>query len=114
PATALRDRALAVIAQQRGDAELTPARVAREVQSSLRRVQVTFADAGTTVAGEIRRQRGRLAYSLLTDSRYDVLSIEQIAERSGFGTTMSLRRALHDLYRASPRTLRAQRGNSEE
>lgn len=110
PATALRERALAVIAQQRGDPDLTPAQVAREVQSSLRRVQVTFADAGTTVAGEIRRQRARLAYSLLTDSRYDVLSVEQIAERSGFGTTMSLRRALHDLYRANPRALRAQRG----
>ncbi|WP_307362465.1 AraC family transcriptional regulator [Microbacterium murale] len=110
PRAVLRDRALAVIAQQGADLSLTPSRVAHDVSSSLRHLQSIFAEAGTTVAGEIRRQRARLARSLLTDSRYDVLTVEQVAQRSGFGNAMSLRRALHDVYRASPRTLRSGRG----
>ncbi|NYD54575.1 AraC family transcriptional regulator [Microbacterium pseudoresistens] len=111
PATALRDRALAVIAQQCADSELTPARVAHDSRTSLRRLQNVFAESDLTVAGEIRRHRARLARSLLIDSRFDVLSVEQIAQRSGFGTTMSLRRALHEVYDASPRSLRRARGH---
>ena len=109
PRAVLRDRAIAVIAQQCGDPNLTPTQVAREVQSSLRQLQLVFAEAENSVAGEIRRQRARLARSLLVDSRYDVLSIEQIAQRSGFQSPMSLRRALDEAYQATPRALRAQR-----
>ncbi|PVE97120.1 helix-turn-helix domain-containing protein [Microbacterium sp. TPD7012] len=109
PRAVLRDRAIAVIAQQCGDPSLTPTQVAREVQSSLRQLQLVFAEAENSVAGEIRRQRARLARSLLVDSRYDVLSIEQIAQRSGFQSPMSLRRALDEAYRATPRALRARR-----
>jgi len=109
PRAVLRDRAIAVIAQQCGDPGLTPTQVAREVQSSLRQLQLVFAEAENSVAGEIRRQRARLARSLLVDSRYDVLSIEQIAQRAGFQSPMSLRRALDEAYRTTPRGLRAQR-----
>lgn len=111
PHDVLRDRAVAVIAQQCGDPSLNPARVAYEVQSSLRQLQLVFSKAGNTVAGEIRRQRARLAHSLLTDSRYDVLSIEQISQRSGFHSPMSLRRALDEAYQTTPRALRAGRPN---
>lgn len=109
PRTVMRDRAMAVIAQQCADAELNPARVAREVQTSLRQLQVVFAEAGLSVACEIRRHRTRLAHALLGDSRYDVLTIDQIAERSGFGTTMSMRRALQDALGSGPRELREKR-----
>lgn len=109
PHEVLRDRAIAVIAQQCGDPMLNPARVAREVQSSLRQLQLVFSEGGMTVAGEIRRQRARLAHSLLVDSRYDVLSIEQISLRSGFHSPMSLRRALDEAYQTTPRALRAGR-----
>jgi AraC-like DNA-binding protein len=110
PTAALRDRAIAVIAQSRADPDLNAEAVARAVQSSLRRVQVAFAEVGTSISAEIRRQRARLAKSLLTNSRYDVLSIEQVAAQSGFGTTMSLRRALTDQYGLGPSELRATRG----
>jgi AraC-like DNA-binding protein len=110
PTAALRDHAMAVIAQSRADPDLNAERVAQAVQSSLRRVQAAFAEVGTSISAEIRRQRARLARSLLTDSRYDVLSIEQVAEQSGFGTTMSLRRALTDQYGLGPSELRATRG----
>lgn len=109
PSTALRDRALAVIAQQCEDAELTPARVARDVQSSLRQLQAVFAEAGVTIAGEIRRHRARLARATLSDNRFDVLTVEQVAERSGFGNATSLRRALHDVYGVSPKDIRRRR-----
>lgn len=110
PTAALRDRAIAVIAQSRADPELNAERVALAVQASLRRVQAAFAEVGTSISAEIRRQRARLAKSMLTNSRYDVLSIEQVAVQSGFGTTMSLRRALADQYGLGPSDLRATRG----
>ena len=103
------ERAIAVIAQQCGDPRLNPSRVAHEVQSSLRQLQLVFSEPGNSVAGEIRRQRARLAHSLLVDSRYDVLSIDQIAQRAGFNSPMSLRRALDEAYETTPRALRAAR-----
>lgn len=105
----LRDEAMAVIAQRCGDRELNPEAVARAVQSSLRRVQAAFAEVGNSIAAEIRRQRARLAKTLFTDSRYDMLSVQQIAEQTGFGTTAALRRALDELYGCGPRDLREQR-----
>ena len=105
----LRDQAMAVIAQRCADRELNPEAVAKAVQSSLRRVQAAFAEVGNSIAAEIRRQRGRLARTLLTDARYDVLSVQQIAEQTGFGTTAALRRALDELYGCGPRDLRERR-----
>jgi transcriptional regulator GlxA family with amidase domain len=109
PHAVLRERAIAVIAQQCGDPGLNPSRVAHEVQSSLRQLQLVFSESGNSVAGEIRRQRARLAHSLLVDSRFDVLSIDQIAQRAGFNSPMSLRRALDEAYETTPRALRAAR-----
>lgn len=109
PHAVLRERAIAVIAQQCGDPALNPAQVAHEVQSSLRQLQLVFSESGNSVAAEIRRQRARLAHSLLVDSRYDVLSIDQIAQRAGFHSPMSMRRALDEAYQATPRALRATR-----
>lgn len=105
----LRDQAMAVIAQRCADRELNPEAVAKAVQSSLRRVQAAFAEVGNSIAAEIRRQRGRLACTLLTDARYDVLSVQQIAEQTGFGTTAALRRALDELYGCGPTDLRERR-----
>lgn len=106
PHDVLRDRALAVIAQQCADADLTPELVAHQVQSSLRQLQLVFAEAGNSVAVEIRRQRARLARSVLSESRFDVLSVEQVAHRSGFRSAMSLRRALDEFYGTTPREVR--------
>lgn len=105
----LRDEAMAVIAQRCADRELNPEAVAKAVQSSLRRVQAAFAEVGNSIAAEIRRQRGRLAKNLLKDARYDVLSVQQIAEQTGFGTTAALRRALDELYGCGPKDLRERR-----
>ncbi|MFF1831728.1 helix-turn-helix domain-containing protein [Paenarthrobacter sp. NPDC058040] len=109
----LRDQAMAVIAQRCADRDFNPDAVARAVQSSLRRVQAAFAEVGNSIAAEIRRQRGRLARTLLTDARYDVLSVQQIAEQTGFGTTAALRRTLDELYGCGPSDLRERRGRDQ-
>ncbi len=84
PHAVLRERAIAVISQQCGDPSLKP--VARRARGAVvvRQLQLVFSESGNSVAAEIRRQRARLAHSLLVDSRYDVLSIDQIAQRAGF------------------------------
>ncbi|MFC7945290.1 helix-turn-helix domain-containing protein [Microbacterium oxydans] len=109
PHEVLRERAIAVIAQQCGDPSLNPLLVAIEVRSSLRQLQLVFSESGSAIAREIRRHRAKLAHSLLTDSRYDALSIRQISQRSGFRSPMSFRRALQEAYQTTPRELRTRR-----
>ncbi len=110
PQASLRDRAMAIIVQQAASPDLTPELVAREARASLRQLQTVFAEIGTTVSAEIRKRRAYLAHGLLQNDRYDVLSVFQIAERSGFGTTMSMRRALAEFYGKCPRDIRDGRG----
>lgn len=107
---ALRNSAISVIAHQCGDPTLTPSRVARQVQFSLRQLQLVFTESGNTIAGEIRHQRARRAHSFLIDPRYAHLSIDQVAQHAGFPSTTSLRRAISQAYATTPRTLRTQAG----
>lgn len=109
PQAMLRDRALAVIAEKYADLILEPIGVARELGVSLRHLQSIFAEAGTAVASEIRRERARVARSILQDSRFDDLSVTEVARQSGFGSTASFRRSLKSLYRLSPHEFRAGR-----
>jgi AraC-like DNA-binding protein len=102
----LRDRAIALILQQCPDPKITPVHVADELQVSLRQLQAAFSSAGMTVSGEIRRQRSHRAHSLLVDERYLALSIDQIAKRAGFSSTMTLRRALLEDYGTTPGRVR--------
>lgn len=109
PQAVLRGRACAIIAAEHADSGLDPARVAGGVGVSLRHLQTLFADTGSSVAGEIRRERARVARAMLQDSRFDDLSVEQVAGRAGFGSSVSLRRSLDVLYQLSPKELRQRR-----
>lgn len=106
PHAALRDRTMAEISKQSSNSQLDPARLAREAGVSLRHLQSVFSAAGTSVADEIRRERARVARSTLQDARFDGLSIDEVAKRSGFGSSVSMRRALDAIYSLSPRELR--------
>lgn len=99
PRAALRERTIALMVQQCGGPTLTPTQVARGVDSSLRQLQLVFAEADNRIAAEIRRQRAHLTRSLLPDGRYDTLSIDQIAQHAGFQSLMTLRRAIDEAYR---------------
>lgn len=109
PHAALRDRVMIEINKFSTDSQLEPARLAREAGVSLRHLQAVFSEAGTTIAGEIRRDRARIARSTLQDARFDELSIEAVAQQSGFGSSVSMRRALEDIYKLSPSELRNRR-----
>lgn len=109
PRNSLRSRALSAIAERSGEVQLTPNELADDLSISLRRLQGVFAEAGSSVAGEIRRERARVARSLLQDARFDELSTAEVAERAGFGSSTSMRRALEDLYGLGPRDLRTGR-----
>ncbi|MGO3527366.1 helix-turn-helix domain-containing protein [Glutamicibacter arilaitensis] len=102
-------RAKAVIAQQSSDPSLDPSLVADEVKTSLRQLQSFFSIAGTSIAAEIRLRRALVAHSLLVDAIYDVLTTDQIAERSGFRTVASMRRAMGEIYGMTPRQIRHSR-----
>lgn len=106
PHAALRDRAMAMIAKQSADSQFAPSRLARDAGVSLRHLQSVFAEAGTSIAGEIRRERARVARSTLQDARFDDLSVDEVASRCGFGSSVSMRRALEEIYRLNPRELR--------
>lgn len=111
PHDALRDRALSFISQHCTDPMLAPALVAQRVQASLRQLQAVFAESGTSIASEVRRARARAAHVMLADCRFDAMSVEQVAEKSGFATSMSLRRAMEEVYQQSPRAVRESRAS---
>lgn len=106
PRAVLRERAITVIAKRHNDTGLTPAGIATDIGVSLRHLQNVFAEANSSVAAELRRERARVARSLLQDARFDDHSVGEIAAIAGFGSTASMRRALEDLYRFGPRELR--------
>lgn len=99
-------RAMALISQQCADPHLTPTAVATAVQTNLRLLQSAFAAEGMTIAAEIRRHRAQLARDMIIDPHQSTVGVAQIAERAGFRTPMSLRRALFQEYGATPRELR--------
>lgn len=109
PQAVLRDRMMVEIARRSTDPQFDPAGLAREAGVSLRHLQSIFSQSGTSLAGEIRRERARVARSSLQDPRLDALPLREIAARSGFGSSASMRRALNELYRLNPRDLRARR-----
>ncbi|GAA2920056.1 AraC-like DNA-binding protein [Microbacterium keratanolyticum] len=102
------DRALSAIRARATDPNLSPEQVARDVGCSLRQLQSILSRNDTSVAGEIRRERTRYARQLLRDSNADNLGIDEIARRSGFGSSSTLRRALGTLYERTPREIRQQ------
>lgn len=112
PQAVLRDRAFGTIAARSGDVKLDPAAVALELGVSLRHLQSLFADASSSVSAEIRRERARVARSILQDPRKDTLSVADVAEQSGFGSNVSMRRALDALYGLSATELRMRRGTT--
>lgn len=109
PRAIVRERALAEIAARRAELGLTPETVARGAGVSLRHLQAIFAEAGSSVAGEIRRERARVARSMLQDARFDGLAVGELAVQAGFGSSSSMRRALEDVYGLGPRELRSGR-----
>lgn len=109
PRAVVRERALAEIAGNADDVRFTPQALAGRIGVSLRHLQAVFAEAESSVAAEIRRERARVARSVLQDARFDALDVREVAAQSGFGSPASMRRALDELYGVGPKELRIAR-----
>jgi AraC-like DNA-binding protein len=108
----LHARAIAHIAAFRDDPGLSPQQIARSLRISVRQLQRSFEEAGTTVAAEIRRQRLDAAVRMLDDASFDSLTVAEVAARAGFRNDAELRRALAALAGTTPSTLRARRSRA--
>ena len=105
--------AIAAIAQHCRRPEFNTAELAATVGSSVRQLQAVFTRHETSIGAELRRERGRVARSLLQHPEHDQLAISDIAHRAGFGSASTLYRALVDLYGATPQELRKRGGQGE-
>lgn len=102
----VRDRARAIIAQSYSDPKLSSRIVAVESQVSLRRLQAAFAAQGKTVNDVIRSHRVEAAEALLNSRRYDILPLDEVAQRAGFKSGVNMRRAFRQLGKPSPSSYR--------
>lgn len=98
--------ALSLITAQLADTDLSPASIARELNTSLRQLQRRFRERDTTVEREIRRARVAYAVRLLRDRSYDALSVDEVARFAGFSGGSSLARALAGEGEAPPAQVR--------
>lgn len=106
PGVEIWGHAQAVIVEECTNPDFGPRALAQRVGCSLRRLQAEFTDRGTTVAGEIRRERARIAYALLRDPAQAGARMARIAERSGFGATSTMHRVIAESYGVTPTQLR--------
>jgi AraC family transcriptional regulator of adaptative response / DNA-3-methyladenine glycosylase II len=103
-------RAVRMILDGALDGETEPA-LAGRLGISPRHLRRLFAEhLGVTPDGLARSARAHSARRLLDDTD---LSITQIAFASGYGSLRQFNRACHDIFRASPRELRARRRVSD-
>lgn len=85
--------AMSMITASVGDPSLTPARLASDLNVSLRTLQRQFSSRGTTIERAIRSARVAEAMGLLSNPDYDALSINRIAHACGLSNGSSLARA---------------------
>jgi AraC-like DNA-binding protein len=89
----LADRARTIMLVRRAEPDLSAAAVAADLHVSVRQLQRAFAREDSTPASALRQLRVDLAQSMLRDPQYDGLSVDQVAQYSGFASTSVLRRA---------------------
>lgn len=108
-AAPLVERARSMMLARRDDASFTPAQLAQDLHVSMRQLQRAFARERMTPLNALRRMRVELAESLLRNSQYDTLSIDEIARHSGFTSALQMRRALRVEKLPTPSVLRSRR-----
>ncbi len=106
PSTDIWGHAQAVIVEECTNVDFDPRALAQRVGCSLRRLQAEFTDRGTTVAGEIRRERARIAHALLRDPAQARVRLATIAEQSGFSATSTMHRVIAETFGVTPTRLR--------
>ncbi len=88
---------------------LSTASVASQYGMSTRSIQRLFAECGQSVSESIQQRRLEHAVAILLDERFDELSVEDVAKRSGFTGADHLRRVMHHEMGCAPSQARANR-----
>ncbi|HSG35465.1 MAG TPA: helix-turn-helix domain-containing protein [Sphingomonadaceae bacterium] len=97
---------MARIEREYGDPELSPDRVARELNISKRYLQSLLANAGTSFVRELTAVRLDRASEMLTESATRSLSVGEIAFRCGFLDPGYFTRQFRKRFDATPRAWR--------
>ncbi|MDR2722227.1 MAG: helix-turn-helix domain-containing protein [Cellulomonadaceae bacterium] len=100
------DLAVAYLRQHHSDPSLTPATLAQAIGVRPRTLQRAF-EHDQPVAQHLARLRLEHALSLLRDSRYSNLTLDDVAGRCGYHATVTLRRAVHAATGEAPTRYRA-------
>lgn len=92
------ERARVLIAGAHTSPRTSPTTIADALGIPLRTLQRAFAAEGSSLARELRTARARTAHALLTSGSAVAGGATAIARDSGFGSTVSMRRALSELH----------------
>lgn len=104
--SSLVERARSVMLVHREDPDFSTTQLASELHISARQLQRAFARVGLTPGDMLRRMRVELAESMLRNSLYADLTIDEVSRYSGFTSALQLRRALRAEGSLSPTALR--------
>lgn len=77
---------------------------------SVRRLNGIFAEAGSSIAEEIRKKRLDTVASELRDARFAAMSISEVAMKCGFNNLQHFSTAFKGAFGVSPRTYRGGEG----
>ena len=104
---ALHARACQIIEQELGDPLLSPARIARRLNVSVRFLHALFREHGTSLMRQVYEKRVRCAAAMLEDVAYAHRSITDIAMCCGFSDLTHFGRVFSQAYHETPRNYRA-------
>jgi AraC-like DNA-binding protein len=102
------------IARHLGSPRLNPGLIAQQLHCSRAHLYRVFARHGETVAGHLREQRLRRAYSLLAASAGGETAIGDIAFRCGFENPVHFTRLFRERFGLTPSAFRAAGGSGED
>ena len=108
----IRGRLIRTLQDRCHEANLTPEVVAANHRISKRYLHHLFAQANTTFGDELMRIRLEHAHRLLSDKRYDAVSITEVAARCGFVAPSHFARRFRRTYGLGPMQFRSARQTS--
>lgn len=109
PKGSLADRARTIMLVRRAESELSAAAVAADLHVSVRQLQRVFAREDSSPGAVLRQLRVELAESMLRDPQFDGLSVDQVAQYSGFTSASAMRRAFEGEGKTAPSVVRRTR-----
>ena len=104
--SALHARACQIIEQDLGDPLLSPSRIAKRLNVSLRFLHALFREQGTSLMRQVYERRARCAAAMLDDATHAHRTITEIAMSCGFSDLTHFGRVFSQAYQETPRRYR--------